>query len=319
MFTRRSFVTAAASAAALPLLPAGTAFAKGAKAAAQVPGVYRMKVGDIEVTAVNDGYLDLGLQLFPGADPKMADAMLAASPLPKPLRAPINTYVVNVGDKLVLIDSGAAGGVGPTAGRLQQNLAAAGISPDSIDAVLLTHLHPDHVNGIITADGKPAFPNAELIVAEAEHKFWMPAEALEKAPADAKGFFQAAQTAVNAYGSKVTQHSGEKEVVPGVTTMPAPGHTPGHTAYRISSGKAQLLVWGDIVHAASLQFAHPEWSIAFDVDQAAAAVTRKKLFDMVSADRTPVVGMHLPFPGHGYVSKNGDAYGFVTAMWDPEL
>jgi glyoxylase-like metal-dependent hydrolase (beta-lactamase superfamily II) len=319
MLTRRHLLTSAAAAASLPLLPA-PGLAKVAKATAQAPGVYRMSVGDIQVTAILDGHLDLGPELFAGegADIKAINDLLAMSPQKKPLRAPINTYVVNVGDRAVLIDTGAAK-MAPTTGSLAANLQAAGIAPDAIDAILLTHMHGDHVNGMLTADGKAAFPNAELIVAEAEWNFWTPAEALAKAPEGMKPFFQMAQASVVPYGSKVTKHSGEKEVVKGVTALPAPGHTPGHTAYRISSGSSQLLVWGDLVHAAALQFAHPEWTLAFDVDRPTAAATRKKIFDMVAADRIPVVGMHMPFPGHGYVVKSANAYGFATAMWDPEL
>ncbi len=320
MLSRRHFITSAAAASTLPLLPAN-AFAKATKAAAQSPGVYHWAVGDIQVSALLDGYFDLDAKLFEGAgaDAKGIADLLAMSPQKKPLRAAVNAFLVNTGDKLVLIDTGGAKAMGPTVGALQDNLKAAGVAPETIDAVLITHIHPDHVNGLLTADGKAAFPNAELIVSEADWNFWTPADAGAKAPDEAKPLFAAGAAAVAPYASKVTKHVGEKEVMKGITTVPAPGHTVGHTAYRISSGQSQLLVWGDIVHAASLQFSHPEWSIAFDTDRALAVETRKKLFDMTATDRIPVVGMHLPFPGHGYVIKTPNGYGFANAMWDPQL
>jgi glyoxylase-like metal-dependent hydrolase (beta-lactamase superfamily II) len=321
MLTRRTLLTsAAAAAAAVPLLPSA-AWAKAAKAKAQNAGVYRWTVGDIQVSALLDGYFDLDAKLFEGAgaDAQGIAGLLALSPQAKPLRAAVNAFAVNTGDKLVLIDTGGGAAMGPTVGSLAANLKAAGMDPSDVDAVLITHIHPDHVNGLVGAEGKAAFPNAEIIVSEADFKFWTPPEAGNAAPAEAKPLFEAARNAMAPYTGKVTQFAGEKEVVKGITSVPLPGHTVGHTGFRIASGKSQLLVWGDIVHAASLQFLHPEWSIAFDTDRALAVETRKKIFDQVATDRTPVVGAHLPFPGHGYVLKTARGYGFATAMWDPEL
>lgn len=320
MLTRRTMLTSAAAAVALPLLP-GAVLAKAAKAKAQNPGVYHWSVGDVQLTAILDGHFDLDAKLFEGAGAEARDIadLLALSPQPKPLRAAVNAFVVNTGDTLVLIDTGGGKAMGPTVGSLAANLKAAGIAAGDVDAVLITHIHPDHVNGLLTPDGKAAFPKAEVIVSEADFKFWTPVEAGEAAPEAAKPSFAAARAAMAPYAGKVTQFSGEKEVVKGITSVPTPGHTVGHTAFRIASGKSQLLVWGDLVHAASLQFLHPEWSFAFDTDRSLAVESRKKVFDMMATDRTPVVGAHLPFPGHGYVLKTQRGYGFATAMWDPEL
>ena len=279
-----------------------------------------MKVGAIEVSALLDGYLDLDIALLSNADPADASRLLERSFHPKrPYRASVNAYVINTGKNILLIDTGGAKVFAPTLGWLPENLRAAGVDPGNVDAVLLTHIHPDHSNGLVDVAGRATFPNAKLYVSAAEHDFWTDASQAARAPTDMKPLFEMARTALRPYGSRLRRLTPGESAGPDVQPLSAFGHTPGHTAYRISSGREQLLIWGDIVHIGPLQFARPDWSIAFDVDPSAAARTRKRMLDMAATDRLLVAGMHLPFPGFGYVDRAAEAYAFVPAPWEPVL
>lgn len=306
----------AAAAAAATMRFDGPALAAAPKAASQVPGLHRFKVGDLEVTAVVDGYIDAPTKLFPKADAASIAALQrqAFQPVADTVRLAVNLYVVNDGDKTVLIDSG-CGSLGPTMGRLGANLKAAGIEPSTIDVILATHLHPDHIGGLFAQPGAAVFPNAELVAHEADIGFWTNQEIVAKAPNEAKPFFQWAQTALKAYDGRLRHIAKDGEVSKGITAMHLPGHTPGHTGFVLTSGNASLLIWGDIVHSATLQFAKPDWAIAFDVDQDTAVATRRRVFDMTANDRLAIAGMHLPFPGVGHVAKAGEGYSFVREEW----
>jgi glyoxylase-like metal-dependent hydrolase (beta-lactamase superfamily II) len=234
----------------------------------------------------------------------------------------IQSYVVHTPRHKILIDT-CVGNHKPrpnrpfwhmrTSDQYEKNLAAAGLSLDDIDFVLCTHLHPDHVGGLSPANA-PAFPNAELVLAEPEYAFWTDEGIASRAPADFQPFFRLAQEAVKPYANR-TRRMNAGEVAPGIALEAAPGHTPGHSMVRIASGAAQLLIWGDVVHMAALQFEKPDWSLAFDTDQGRAAETRKRVFDMAATDKLLVAGMHLPFPGLGRVARRGDAYAYAPEPW----
>jgi glyoxylase-like metal-dependent hydrolase (beta-lactamase superfamily II) len=317
--TRRAFVAGTLAGSSLAFVP-GNALAKAPAFGHQVLSAYRHTVGSVEVIALSDGAVDLPVQLFPKADPAETAKILTSTGAPTDkLGTAVNAFLVNTGDKLVLIDSGAGQLFGPTLGRFAANLAALGVEPAAVDVIAMTHLHPDHFGGLLTADAKLAFPNAAIFVSEADTKFWLDEAIAAKAPADNKPFFDQARMMVGPYvaAQKYQPTVDGKEVVAGVMAMAAPGHTPGHTMYRVSSGDQALLIWGDIVHCAPLQFPHPDWAIAFDTDQDLAIATRAKVFDMASTDRLTVAGAHLPFPGIGHVVKSGTGYGYAPLFWAP--
>jgi glyoxylase-like metal-dependent hydrolase (beta-lactamase superfamily II) len=291
---------------------------EGFKPTKQVPGVYHQTLGDLTITAINDGYLPASFDYINNIDPAEGSKLLAAGFRADPPRFTVNAFVVHTPSGIVLIDSGCGPGMGPTLGRAHANLTAAGVDPADVKTILITHLHPDHIGGLTDADGKARFPNAELVLNAAEAAFWLPPEALEKAPDGAKDYFRAAQGATAPYKDRMrTLTSGE--AVSGIAIVPEPGHTPGHSGWLIASGGSSLLIWGDIVHVPGIQFAHPRVGLVFDADVEQAYQTRLRILDMVATDRVMVAGMHLDFPTFGHVEKRGDAYGFIPTVWSPEL
>lgn len=286
-------------------------------AKAQVPGFYRRKLGAFEVTALLDGDIAIELKLYSGDAAEIAKRS-AHSYQPSPPRSHVNAFAVNTGERLYLVDTGTGVLLGSSLGRVTENLVLSGINPDQIDAVLLTHLHPDHFGGM-TIEGRPAFKNADVYVAEADAKFWLSTEMADKAPADFKPFFQMAASAIKPYAHRLKPIPANGEIGPGVSAVSLPGHTIGHRGFLFASEKQQMLIWGDIVHNAALQFDRPEWTLAFDSDQTQAATARKRAFDMAAAERLLVAGMHLPFPGLGFVERSGSAYRYHPDFWSTTL
>lgn len=318
---RRSLLMGGAALAVNAALPAS---AQVPRATEQAPGFYRHRVGDIEVTALLDGNLafpDAALpNLFRGYDAGIAARLRAEAFAPAggvPLA--VNAFLVNTGSRLILVDAGAARALGPTLGQIPRALAAAGVGLEQIDTILLTHLHRDHSAGLLQQDGSALFPRAELWVAEAEASYWSDAGEESRAPAPLRPFFAPARAALAAYAGRTRRIALETEVAPGVRTLPIPGHTPGHYGVRVSSGDQQMLMIADVVHAQSLQFARPDWSISFDSDPETAARTRAWLFDMAATDRFVIAGSHLAFPGLGHVARRSEGYGFVPVMWRSPL
>jgi glyoxylase-like metal-dependent hydrolase (beta-lactamase superfamily II) len=318
--TRRSFGLAAAGAALLPALPSA---AKEAPAGAQAPGVYRLKVGAYEVTVLNDGSGALPTKFFSG-DAEGAAKLLEQSFVASKDMAPttFNEWLINTGDKLVLVDTGYSSGAGPVAGKLPKALAAAGVKPEDIDAVVITHIHPDHCLGLLTTEKQIAFPNASVHVNGEEMAWWLEGDMkIPEGKPFFKELFEGGRAAFKPYvdAKKVQTFKDGAELAPGVWAVTAPGHTVGHTMIRIANGKDQLLIWTDIVHATALQFAEPDRSIAYDLEPPKAIATRKKVMDMASTDRLLIAGTHIGFPGVGHVAKASTGYAFVPLPWNANL
>ena len=284
----------------------------------QIPGVYHRRIGEIVVTALSDGYLDGSTEVLRNIEPAEADRQLAAAFRPG-RRTAVNCFAVYSAGRLALIETGSGAYLLPTAGRLQANLKAAGIDPAAIEAVLLTHMHPDHSAGLSDpATGARRFPNARLVVHENEPRHWHDDAAMERASERARRlYFQCAREQVAPYLDRMDPFAAAgQEVFPGVTTVPLHGHTPGHTGYLIASGGEQLLIWGDIVHVPDIQVEHPEVAIEFDTDMHAAIATRRRALDMAATDRLLIAGMHVHFPGFAHIVRRGGGYALLQEPWD---
>ncbi|WP_151637991.1 MBL fold metallo-hydrolase [Noviherbaspirillum aerium] len=311
-----------AGAAALNgVLPAEALAAAPAKQTTQVPGFYRMNLGDIEVTALYDGYVALDTKLLKGASADDIQGLLARMFIAssKGVQTAVNAYLINTGSNLILVDTGAAKCFGPTLGVIPDNLRAAGYDKAQIDTVLLTHLHGDHACGLLAAEGRPAFPNATIYAAEDEAAFWLNKDVAAKAPQEVQAFFKMAHDAIEPYvaAGKFKQFNPGDTILPGVVSVPAQGHTPGHAGYLFGKDADQLLVWGDIVHSHAVQFARPEVAIEFDVDSKKAIATRKSIFARAAKNKLWVAGAHLPFPGIGHVRAEKKGFSWVPVEYSP--
>jgi len=325
---RRRLLAGAVATAATPLVSNLPAFAAATPVGTQAPGFYRYKVGSFECTSINDG-----ARSFP-----IPDGWVRNVPIDKALAAakaaympdgmvtvPFNPQLINTGSKLILIDSGngianfepSKGAVG----RTLQNLAAAGVDAKSIDIVLMSHLHPDHTNGIRAADGSMAFPNAEIMVPAKDWEFWMSEENAAKAQSNEmmKNYFANVRKVYNGIESKVTKYDWGKEVAPGITSIGTPGHTPGHTSFAVASGNSKILIQSDVTNIPELFLRNPDWHVAFDVDGDLAQQTRHKFYDMAAAEKATVVGFHFTFPSIGHVEKDGSKYRLIPSAWNPTI
>jgi len=310
----------ALAAPALLLSGANKASAQTNAPTGQAPGWYRYQVGDIEITALLDGYTEVPTNFIIGYDENAAREATANSYhrfVSGPITIPVNAYVVKTGEETVLLDAGGVAAFFPAAGKLLENMAASGINPEDITKVLLTHTHPDHIGALAKEDGGKMFENASLICSQAEWDFIHSDEVRNAAPEGFRPMIDVARVALAPYADGKQLFSGEKEVLSGITSLPLPGHTPGHTGYIVHSNGDNLLFWGDVIHFTTLQFANPDWGVAFDADPAMATQTRRALFERVSADKMAVAGAHVDFPSIGYVEKSGDAYRYVAAPWMP--
>jgi glyoxylase-like metal-dependent hydrolase (beta-lactamase superfamily II) len=315
---RRSLLAGSALAtAAMPV----AGFAKAPPAGKQAAGLYRYKLGDYEMTALYDGVWNRPIDdkfvpnvAFADVQKVLSDSFLPTDKLPVPFTA----LLVNTGTRLVLLDTGTAGQFpGGTSGSMNENLAAAGIVPAAIDTIVISHFHPDHINGIKTKDDALVFPNAEILVPAPEWAYWMDDAKLSNAPQALKGNFLNVRRVFK--NVKVTQYEPGKEVAPGVTSIAAYGHTPGHAAFAVASGSQSMLVLSDVTNHPWLFLRNPEWQAAFDMDGPMAVDTRRRLLDRAVADKMLVQGYHFPFPASGHVTKSGTNYDFVPIMWQPAI
>jgi glyoxylase-like metal-dependent hydrolase (beta-lactamase superfamily II) len=281
----------------------------------QVPAVYHRRLGDLMVSTVSDGYLDPPLDVIQGvSQAEITRLMMAGLGKPTP-RTSVNTFAVRSAEKTYLVDAGSGTTMGPTLGRLPDNLAMAGIALEDVDAIVLTHVHPDHSNGITSDDGKALFPNAEIIVHENEIAFWFDDVAMAAATPRARTrYFEAARFRLAPYKGRIRTFR-EGEVLPAISGIPCPGHTPGHSAYRLSSGSEDLLIWGDTVHIPELQVPRPDITVLFDNDQPLAAASRMAIFDLAVRENLLIGGMHLHFPGFAHMTRENGIHKMLTEPW----
>lgn len=315
---RRAFLAASAagafSAIGMSAFDIRAALAKEAMKGDKSAAWYRFKIGDIEATVVSDGFLgpfELA-RLYPKAPKEDVDA-LAKSELLSPDKFVLqeNCLLLNTGDQLALIDTGGSTSHGGGAWRLAKNLEAAGVKAEDIDVIILTHAHADHVSGIMGEGNKRLFPNAQIMVSKPEFDFWTD-EGKRSATGLMKLFVESARANLLPNKDRLVFVEDGKEVIKGVQAISSPGHTPGHTSYVVNSAGANVLFTGDIAHT-FVQFKHPEWALAFDIDPVVASATRKRVMDMAASENLTAITYHMPFPGIGHVARDGDAFRFVPS------
>jgi glyoxylase-like metal-dependent hydrolase (beta-lactamase superfamily II) len=326
MTRRKLFATAAAATAATALTPlAGQMTGFGARAAAasgKGTGVYRYKLGDVEIIQLMDG-----ARTFPIADKFVVNASqdeaikaAAAAYMPEgKLTIPFSPMLINTGSKLIAIDTGnglAANAASKGAvGQARMNMEAAGIDPKQVDIVIISHFHGDHIGGLKNADGSLAYPNAEIKVPAVEAAFWGDDANAGKANPFNKAQFPNVKKIMD--GIKVTHYEAGKEVASGITSVFTPGHTPGHMSFVVASGAKKLMVQSDVANVPSLFVKHPTWQAAFDNDPNLTIETRKKFYDMVSAEKMTISGYHFPYPCVGHIEKTANGYEMIPIAWDP--
>jgi glyoxylase-like metal-dependent hydrolase (beta-lactamase superfamily II) len=284
----------------------------------QVPGFFRLKVGDLEVTSLFDGPAVVDTHWLTGEKATLNGVAKALHDDPHVPDAADTGFLVNTGKQLVLVDAGSGTWFGGGAlGHLAGNLRSAGYTPEQVDLVLVTHLHSDHVGGLTTQDGNRVFPNAEVYVAKEESDFWLSPQIAAKAPKDAQPFFQSAQAIAAPYikAGKWHTFSGSEPIVDGMQVVLLHGHTPGHTGYEFSSKGQMILFWGDIIHAQRVQLQHPEVTVVFDIDPAAAAATRNQLLPKLAHEDVVIAGPHMLFPGLGRLHKARSGYSWAPVAF----
>jgi glyoxylase-like metal-dependent hydrolase (beta-lactamase superfamily II) len=327
-FTRRDALKIAGAAGMMAALPWGGIPEANAAAPAlkgpQAGGYYRFAIGEIEAIVINDGGLSFNpIQptWAPEASKEELEGMLRSAFLPTDrLSLEVNTLLLKIGGELVLVDTGAGNLFGPSLGKMAERLASAGVRPAEVTAVVISHAHGDHFGGLLDAAGKPVFPNAAYFASKTEVDYWTgPAPDMSKLripEANKKVFAANAKRYLEAIKDRLTPVSAGQKILPGMEVLSAPGHTPGHIALLVSSGKEALLNSADTVHHHVLMFAHPEWTSAFDSDPKMAAETRRKLLDRAAGDGLRVLGYHLPYPGIGHVrTAKGGAFEWLPEPW----
>ncbi len=314
---RMLFAGSAAFASALAL-PAAAQQATAPAPAAQAPGFYRFRVGGWLVTTVHDGFFRRPLEGFVRNAPlPEVQAVMAESFLPgDALTINFTITFAQRGDMLVVFDAGnGVTAAGATNGRMIANMAAAGIDPARVTHVIQSHFHGDHINGLLNAENGRAFPNAEIIVPAPEWAWWTDEGNSSRSPEGQRPTFANAARRFAPYQGRVRQITPGGEVIPGITSIAAHGHTPGHTIYRISDGADQMIFLADVTNRPELMARRPDWQIVFDFDGDAAAATRRRVLDMAATDRIRVTGYHFPFPANGFFTRDGQGYRFVPADW----
>lgn len=303
------------------LLASPWAHAAAPLAGTSSPGFFRIMLGDFEITALSDGTLDLPVdQLLTNTTKDKVDKQLAQAFLESPLETSFNAFLINTGSKLVLVDTGAGTVFGPQLGKLIANLKASGYTPDQVDEIYLTHMHSDHIGGL-SANGKMVFPNAIVRADRHESDFWLSQANMDKAPegerATSKGTFRRARELLGPYlkAGHYKPFDGAVELSPGIKSYESPGHTPGHAAYVVESKGKKLMLVGDVVHVAAVQFQEPTVTISFDSDSKQAQAERIKEFTDASNGGYLIGAAHVPFPALGHIRAKGDGFEWLPVNY----
>lgn len=285
----------------------------------QVPGVYHRRLGSLLVTALSDGYIDPPADAPRGVTPEAAHALMLAGTGQPGTRISVNAFVIRGGGRTLLVDAGSGATMGPSCGRLPENLHAAGVSEEEVDAILLTHVHPDHSNGITSDEGVALFPRATIHVHAAEMAHWFDDTAMAAATERSRTrYFEAARFRLAPYRDRISTFT-DGTVFPGIAAVPCPGHTPGHSAFRITTPEEEMLIWGDTVHVPELQVPQPDITMLYDADPPMAAASRRAIFELVVREGLLVGGMHLHFPGFGRLAHGNGEYRVLTEPWRYEV
>jgi glyoxylase-like metal-dependent hydrolase (beta-lactamase superfamily II) len=326
--TRRHALAGGAALAVSPLLPNISARAAAPAAAKQAPSFYRYKVGDAQVNVVSDGVNNFALPdtFVLNVKKDEVNAALEKAFMPKDkMSIQFAPLVINTGGKLVVVDTGNGPGAFASSkgnvGQFASNMAAGGFDAKAVDIVVISHFHGDHINGLLNAEGTLAFPNAEVLVPAAEWKYFMDDGEMSRAPEGRmQTVFKNARRVFDAgLKKKVTPYEMGKDVAPGLQAVATLGHTPGHTSFILSSGSDKVFIQSDVTNLPALFVTNPGWHLMFDQDPAMAEATRRKVYDMLVADKMRVQGFHYPFPANGYVAKDGNGYRLVPAPWSPVI
>lgn len=280
----------------------------------QAAGYYRFNVGDVEVICVNDGILASDINAVLGVPIEECRRKFEEARFPSRVLCTSNVFIIRAAGRTALVDTGSGPHYDCNSGKLFQNMAAAGVSIEDIDTILFTHIHPDHISGLLDADNHKVFARQRLRMARAEHEFWLSDAPRSKQIDHVKHEADYVIKFLAPYRSQIDLFE-EGEVFPGVTAVPLPGHTPGHTGYRISSAGDELLIWGDVLHWPLVQFARPEAAMIYDVDPQRAVATRRSILSEAAASGTLVAGMHLFFPGLIRVRREADGFAMVPVPW----
>ncbi|MEM8786887.1 MAG: MBL fold metallo-hydrolase [Pseudomonadota bacterium] len=310
MLTRRTLLQTTAAA-----LAASPALAEAPMLGASRPTYRRVTLGGFEVTTLLDGAVPVeGPQPIFGGNTTVeaVEGLLTENNLPTDrMEFTFNPVLVNTGSALILFDTGNGAPARPARGLLTDRIAEAGYSVDQVDTVVITHMHPDHIGGLLT-DGAPTFPNAQYVIGEVEHGFWT---STDRVGTQAEGIHQQAMALAPTFDGRLTLIKPGDTVTSGIEALDAFGHTPGHMAYHFESEGARMVLTADAANHYVLSLQQPEWEVRFDMDKAAAAQTRKNLFGMLAADKVPFTGYHMPFPAMGFVERMGAGFRYVPASY----
>ena len=290
--------------------------------ATQAPGFFRFNLGNMKITALYDGVATLPASFFKGIRPEEVESnwKMTHDYTPRGIEDSVNAYLVDTGEQLIMVDAGGSQCF-PAMGELKDNLRQAGYAPSDVDAILITHFHPDHGCGISDAQGNALYNNATVYVDEKEAAYWLSAEQTAKAPKEAQGMFLMEQKAVAPYQAshRLQTFKAGAELFKGVQAIAAYGHTPGHTVYQFNSNGQTAIFWGDLVHSNQMQLDNPKIAFEYDFDQKQAVTTRESILAQAAKNQWLVGGVHIPFPGLGYVRAVGAGYDWTAVKYQSTL